>query len=298
LEVYDPTSNAWSLKANLPHLSACSEGGVINGQLYVVTPCDGYSGFRTFFDAYDPTTNTWSAKTSVPHIHANGAAGIIDGKLYVVGGYDGNSISGTLDVYDPMTNSWTTKTAMPTARASMVGGVIGGKLYVAGGADVGGQVLDTVEVYDPIGDSWTTEVPMPTARTSLAGGVIGSTLYAIGGYDGIANVATLEAMTVPGGSPGPSVGEHNLRDAIRASMDPLGITTAALSSWVGRDGRPVTDMGRNASVVAPMAGPSLVAAARPHGIAIADVLSGSARLNPALLDLLAVNWLSPESILA
>ncbi len=198
LWVYDPPTNTWTSKANMPILSGCGATGVMNGLLYVYTPCDGYSAFANYLHAYDPGTNTWTGKTAPPHAHQGGAGAVIGGKFYLVGGWDelgsaSTNITGTLDVYDPATDTWTTKAPMPTARQLLAAGVIGGKLYAVGGIDNGSLFFNTVEVYDPATDIWTPQPPMPTARAWLAAGVINGVLYAVGGVNG-SYLATNEAF--------------------------------------------------------------------------------------------------------
>ncbi len=202
LHIYDPKANSWTRGASIPvpssRLSACSAGGVIGGKLYVLTACNGHSGFFKFFHVYDPGQNRWTQLRDAPNIHADAAAGVIGGKLYVAGGGIWGNPSATLDVYDPGTNNWTTKTSMPTARNGMAGGVIDGKLYVAGGADKNNNRLNTVEVYDPTSDTWTTHPSMPTARSAVTAAVINDQLYVVGGHDGTRPVGGMEILGRPG----------------------------------------------------------------------------------------------------
>jgi N-acetylneuraminic acid mutarotase len=196
LQVYDPPTNTWSAGAPMPIMSGCSSAGVIDGKIYVLTPCDGHPGIYNFLHVYDPLTDKWATKDSAPHQHSNSAAGVIDGKFYVVGGIDGsNGYSSALDVFNPVTGTWSTKAPMPTVRAGIAGGVINGKLYAAGGMNQGG-VLSVLEVYDPTTDTWGTEESMPTARMDSACGVIDGKLYVIGGEDDKNRIiSTVEVFT-------------------------------------------------------------------------------------------------------
>ncbi|MFZ2412506.1 MAG: kelch repeat-containing protein, partial [Candidatus Methanoperedens sp.] len=194
LQIYNPASNTWSTGADMPILSGCSVAGVINRKLYVLTACDGYSGFRKYLHVYDPDSNIWTAKASPPNIHAYAGGGVINGKFYIIGGFDGSNNIATLDVYDPATDTWVTMASMPTARQSLASGVIDGKLYAVGGFD-GTNRLATLEVYDPLTNTWTTKASMTTARNSLSADVIAGNLYAVGGSDGKNVIATLEVLS-------------------------------------------------------------------------------------------------------
>ena len=194
LLIYDPRTNRWSRGADMPLLSGCSVSGVINRKLYVLTACDGYSGFRKRLHVYDPAANRWTERASAPNFHADGAAGVIGGKLYVAGGGVWGSPSASLDVYDPATNTWTTKASMPRARSGLAAGVIDGKLHVVGGVDARNNRLAALDIYDPVRNTWTPGPPMLTARSGLAAAVIGGRLYAVGGHDGKRGLGTLEVF--------------------------------------------------------------------------------------------------------
>jgi len=191
LQVYDPAANTWSARASLPILSACSGAGVIAGKLYVLTACNGFSGYFNFLHVYDPATDSWTSAASSPHTHVDAAVGVIADKFYVAGGADSNGApSGALDIYDPSLNAWTTGASMPTVRSGAASGVINGRLYAVGGTN-GRGLSGVVEAYDPRTNSWAAKRPMPTPRASLGGGVIGDSFYAVGGANG-APLNTLE----------------------------------------------------------------------------------------------------------
>jgi N-acetylneuraminic acid mutarotase len=199
LQVYDPVGNSWSQAAPYPTLSGCSGSGVINGKIYTVTVCDGFSGYRKTLFVYDPVSNGWTRLTDIPRVHAGELAVAAGGRLYIIGG---NSETGVplrdVDIYDPVTNLWTAGAPMPTGRVELAGGVIDGKLFAAGGWDGTGG-LNVVEIYDPVADRWTTGDPLPAPRWSGAGAVVGGRLYIVGGYDGTANVGTLDVLDSAGG---------------------------------------------------------------------------------------------------
>ncbi|MBI4664382.1 MAG: immunoglobulin domain-containing protein [Verrucomicrobia bacterium] len=193
LQAYDPVRNSWSQNKNMPNLSGCSAGGVLNGRLYVMTPCDGFNGYRQFLHAYDPSAG-WAQRASIPSIHVNAAAGVIDGKLYVAGGTDGTVPTSTLEVYDPGSNSWTKRAPMPSARANLAGAVLNEQLYAIGGHN-GKSDVTTVEIYDPNTDTWETGVPISSPRSALAAAVIDGKIFLVGGIDLNGPLSTLEVFT-------------------------------------------------------------------------------------------------------
>lgn len=211
LQIYDSLTDTWTQGVRMPTLSGCSMAGVIDEKMYVLTPCNGYSGYRDFFHVYDPASPGWTELARVPNIHADGAAEVIDGKLYVVGGLDGVNPSNRLDAYDPVTNTWENLLSMPTARYGPGSGVLNGKLYVMGGSNADGEVMNSVDVYDPVDSIWRSAPNMRVARGFLAGEGIGDQLYAVGGqYGGSNSLTNLEVYTegtVTVGGGGSRIGE-------------------------------------------------------------------------------------------
>ena len=215
VQIYNPASNTWRYGTGLPFLSGCNQAGVIDGQIYVLTACDGYGGFRQRLDRFDPGTNSWTPLANAPQVHSGAAAGVIDGKFYVAGGGVWGAPTNALDAYDPASNTWSTLAAMPTVRDGAAGGVIGGQLYVVGGSS-GEAYFDQLEVYDPASNSWSVKEAMPTARAAAGAGVVGEVLYVMGGTSSVPLSAVEAYHTVLGvlandsDEHGGAAGENNL----------------------------------------------------------------------------------------
>ena len=167
---------------------------MIGKKLYVLTACDGYSGFRRRLHVYDAAADWWTERASAPRFHADGAGAVIDGKFYAVGGGVWGKPTAALDVYDPERDSWTTRAPMPTVRSAFAAGVINGKLYVVGGVDTKNNRLSTLEIYDPATNTWTAGPPMLIPRSGPGVAVFKGRLYAVGGHDGNRPVAVLEVL--------------------------------------------------------------------------------------------------------
>jgi N-acetylneuraminic acid mutarotase len=189
LFVYDPATNSWSRKADVPALSGCGAYQAnLLGRLYVYQPCNIGPGNQALW-AYSPTKNAWTTLRTPPSHHLSGVAGVIDDKLYVTGGsyFNGTDyvMNTELDVYDPSTNSWTIKKPMPSGRAQSPFATTGrGKLFVAGGMTepFGGPTSD-LQVYDASTDTWTTGPSMASPRWGGASAYAGGKFFTIGGSD-------------------------------------------------------------------------------------------------------------------
>jgi N-acetylneuraminic acid mutarotase len=214
LYMYDPGTNTWTRKSDMPETTVDDGNnrlwvgghgatGVIDGKLYVVTPCaqsnepwgvyEGCGGHPApWFFRYNPVTNRWTTLRS-PFVNATDPplspymGGVVGGKLYVM---TGNRSVGRLAAYDPATNQWTSRTPLGLGRPGAATAVLGGKLYVMGGKRWNAalqtyETLDITIVYDPATDAWTRRASLPSARGHIAASKVflngGSRIELVGG---------------------------------------------------------------------------------------------------------------------
>jgi N-acetylneuraminic acid mutarotase len=150
VEVYDPATDTWTQKGDMPASRAAGFSSVVDGKIYVI---GGYGGPQRI-DEYDPSTDTWTVKSEMPTARRSLSTSALDGKIYAIGGYapdaPGHAGVATVEVYDPATDTWKTAPDMPTGRFGPRTSVVGGKIYVIGGMDSWpGSAYRPVEEYDP-----------------------------------------------------------------------------------------------------------------------------------------------------
>ncbi len=177
VEEYDPATDTWTQKANMPTRRTFLCAAAVNGKIYAIggviagEPADPDWDTRAV-EEYDPATDTWTRKADIPTQRSSAAACVVNGKIYVIGGVIGNLHNApisTVEEYDPATDTWTGKANMPTARVWASTSVVYGKVYAIGGANYpSSTVFSSVEEYDPTTDVWTTKPDMPTARHMLS----------------------------------------------------------------------------------------------------------------------------------
>jgi N-acetylneuraminic acid mutarotase len=177
---YNPATDEWTKKADMPIASYGGTAVVLNGKLWVLTP----AGSSTRLHRYDPSTNKWASRASGPAGHYYPVAGVIEGKIYVAGTMKSDeSPSHQVSVYDPASNSWSTGADMPEDQLGAGGRVVGGKLYLVGGfhtLNYGGVNYTTV--YNPASDTWAEKAGMPKGpRGFLSVASANGILYALGG---------------------------------------------------------------------------------------------------------------------
>jgi N-acetylneuraminic acid mutarotase len=150
VEEYDPATDTWTQKGDMPASRAAGFTSVVAGKIYLI---GGYGGSQRV-EEYDPSTDTWTTKSEMPSARRSLSTNAVDGKIYAFGGYVPGVSSHpgvtTVEVYDPATDTWTTAPDMPTGRFGLRTSVVGGKIYVIGGMDKWvGSAYRTVVEYDP-----------------------------------------------------------------------------------------------------------------------------------------------------
>ena len=192
VEEYDPVTDTWTKKANLPSPRAGLSTSAVDGIIYVF---GGWPTLRTV-EAYDTVKDNWKRKTDMPTGRGGLSTSVVDGKIYAIGGAINPppTVFSAVEVYDPVTDTWTRKAGMPTGRDYLGTSVVEEKIYAVGG--FGGPnlaFLTTAEVYDVTTDTWKTLADMPTAKTTTTS-TIGGQIYAIGGGNWAGRFATVEVF--------------------------------------------------------------------------------------------------------
>lgn len=187
-EEYDPGSNVWIVKSNMPTPRSRMAAIVINSVIYVIGGIGRPGGLSpealSTVEKYDVLTNTWTIVQSIPLSRAHMTYQSVNNKLYLIGGADaaGNNIDNNVFEYDPLNNAFTQKQSIPTARIYSVSGLSNGKIYAIGGAMP--FYSDDVESYNYVLNSWETNQQMPTSCAKMTSSSINGKIYVFGGYAG------------------------------------------------------------------------------------------------------------------
>ena len=154
LEVYDPATDTWTKKVDMPIRRAAAAACVGDGRIYVIGGVteNFHEAPLSTVNAYDPVTDTWTNKASMLTARAFLSASVLGGKIYAVGGgtWSGDFLT-TVEVYDPVTDIWTRGSNMPTSRGGLATSAVNGKIYAIGGTQqwYPGLGMSTVEEYNP-----------------------------------------------------------------------------------------------------------------------------------------------------
>ena len=201
VEMYDPKTDTWEQKANMPTARSGVSVSVVDGKIYAI----GGSKLKTIqmprgfsseseelatVEMYDPVTDTWTQKADMP-TRKKTMTCVVDGKIYAVGGWlttNEKPHLGTVEVYDPATDTWAKAQSMNCARCSAAIGVVNGEIYAIGGLgsppiqEQPDLYLSSVEVFNPKTKQWQEKTEMPAPKALHAASVIDGKIYVIGGY--------------------------------------------------------------------------------------------------------------------
>jgi N-acetylneuraminic acid mutarotase len=184
LFVYDPATNSWSRKADLPTRVQIVRQAGLRGMLYVYEIND-------HFWRYNPKLDSWTSLPLPPSQHHTGTLSAVGDKIYLTGGskyvdrYPYWEYNTELDVYDPATRSWSVKSPLPAAYNWSVAASFHGKLWVAGGASSDDRPVSDLYVYDPLTDTWAAGPSMLRTTMNAAAAWAGGKFFVIGGKNSI-----------------------------------------------------------------------------------------------------------------
>ncbi|MHC4147361.1 MAG: kelch repeat-containing protein, partial [Planctomycetota bacterium] len=104
VEEYDPATDTWTPKADMPTARTYLSTSVVNGRVYAI---GGRTSNRNAFstvEEYDPATDTWTPKAGMPTERLRMTTSVANGKIYAIGGSGnrgGPDAIATVEEYDP-----------------------------------------------------------------------------------------------------------------------------------------------------------------------------------------------------
>ena len=177
VEVYDPETDTWTRKTDMP-TARCGMGTVVvAGKIYTIGGLAANGKIMNVVEVYDPGTDTWTQKADMPTARWNLGAVEANGKVYAVCGnllppWEDGTVT-LVEVYDPNTDSWTTGVDMNFPRQAASIGQVNGEIYAIGGFSDGNITPSSiVESYDTGSgiqvravSPWHTGFPNPQVGT-------------------------------------------------------------------------------------------------------------------------------------
>ena len=142
VEMYDPATDTWTQKADMPTPRSFLSTSVMDGKIYAI---GGMSNSNEQWrletvEVYDPATDTWAKARDITHARSCTAISVVNGEIYAIGGRGWSGVQNepdpylsSVEVFNLKTNQWQEITEMPTPRTSHTASIVDGKVYVLGG---------------------------------------------------------------------------------------------------------------------------------------------------------------------
>ncbi len=217
VEMYDPETDTWERRTDMPTPRSAVSTSVVDGKIFAIGGAQmkkikGYRGWSlkskklTTVEMYDPATDTWTQKADMPTPRSYLSTSVMDGKIYAIGGMSSSNEQWrleTVEIYDPLTDTWAKAKDITHPRSCTAISVVNGEIYAMGGRGWSGiqnepdPYLSSVEVFNPKTNQWQKRTEMPAPKTSHTASIIDGKIYVIGGYVGegneVKNLATIES---------------------------------------------------------------------------------------------------------
>jgi len=159
VEAYDPATDTWTRKADMPAPRELLTTSVVGGKIYAIAGQREDGTLREVYptvDMYDPATDRWTKKADAPLPRKVHSACVLNDIIYVFGGRNviGGWPQSTLFQYDPAADTWTVREDMPYEVATAPAPTVDGRIYLIGGSSTWppNQVISTVWEYIPSPD--------------------------------------------------------------------------------------------------------------------------------------------------
>jgi len=152
VEVYDPDSDSWVRKANMPTSRHGHSAVVVNDMILVIggykLAPNGPNGPIATVEAYNPATDQWTKKTDMPTPRGFLGVATAKGNVYAIAG---RPVQNPIERYNYKTDVWESLGVMPGSFRNRFGiGVVDDLIYVIGGEYQGDpQIPISVLRYDP-----------------------------------------------------------------------------------------------------------------------------------------------------
>ena len=153
VEVYDPLSDRWEKRADMPTARSAGDAVVVDSKIYVLGgqarfARDLVGDYVTHIEEYNPETDQWHQLRDMPMFKFGFSTVAVDNEIYTIGGIN-NEVKRTdaVDVYNPTVDKWRKIEPLTIPKATTVV-VVNGTIYTLGGVLDGFTFSPIVEAFD------------------------------------------------------------------------------------------------------------------------------------------------------
>lgn len=197
VEAYDPLTDTWTRKKEMPISRFYFGLGVVAGKVYLIGGTtglgDGQEQRMDRVDIYDPATDTWAKGPKMPTRRDPGGVAVVSTRIYVIGGegwplpqnWGEGQFLGSIEEYDPINRQWKKKKDMLELKNWFSSAVVGDNIYLVGGytREGGLQQLATVNVYHPRTETWREIPALPNPLDTFGAATVNGKIYVFGSLD-------------------------------------------------------------------------------------------------------------------
>jgi outer membrane protein OmpA-like peptidoglycan-associated protein/N-acetylneuraminic acid mutarotase len=162
---YDPATNTWSQKANLPGGTRYGAVGfAIGGRGYVALGVSQTTFYNDIWE-YNPGNNQWTKKIDFPENgRADASVFVIGNEAYIAFGQGKEIFVSKKNCwkFSPVKNEWKMFADFPDApRAGVIAFAFGNKGYAAGGTNGTTKRFEDLWEYDAVKNKWQEKTDLP-----------------------------------------------------------------------------------------------------------------------------------------
>ena len=197
VEAYDPLTDTWIQKKEMPISRFYFGLGVVAGKAYLIGGTtglgEGQEQRMDRVDIYDPATDTWAKGPKMPTRRNPGGVAVVGTRIYVIGGegwplpkgWGAGPFLGSIEEYDPINRQWQKKKDLLEIKNWFSSAVLGDAIYLIGGYTLKGdlQQLATVKVYHPRTETWSEISALPNPLDTFGAATVNGQIYVFGSLD-------------------------------------------------------------------------------------------------------------------
>ena len=194
VEAYDPLTDTWIQKKEMPVSRFYFGLGVVAGKVYLIGGTtglgEGQEQRMDRVDIYDPATDTWVKGPKMPTRRNPGGVAVVSTRIYVIGGegwpppqnWGADPFLGSIEEYDPINRQWQKKKDLLEIKNWFSSAVVGSDIYLIGGytREGGLQQVATVNVYRPQTETWREISALPEPLDTFDAATVDGKIYAFG----------------------------------------------------------------------------------------------------------------------
>ncbi len=194
VEAYDPLTNIWTQKKEMPVSRFYFGLGVVAGKVYLIGGTtglgDGQEQRMDRVDIYNPATDTWAKGPKMPTRRDPGGVAVVSTSIYVIGGegwpvpqqWGAGPFLESIEEYDPINRQWRKKQDLLELKNWFSSAVVGDAIYLIGGYTLEGglQEVATVNVYHPRTETWREISALPNPLGAFDAATVNGKIYILG----------------------------------------------------------------------------------------------------------------------